>query len=155
MTICADYQKTLELPRQMAEELAFCTKGYSLCFQALGYHCWDALCKEGELNNEVMKDVYNELDITLSELAYEKIWDELSKKDKEVLKAICTIQNDSDSNLVKVEDIRSLIGISSNTFTTYRTRLIDSGILDGKQFGSVSFKLPRFDTFVRLRSNYL
>jgi len=152
--VCADYQKTLDIPRERAEELAFSTRGYSLGFQALGYHCWDALCKNGELSDEVMEGVYNELDVTLSELAYEKIWDELSEKDKEVLKAICAIQNGTDSRLVKVEDVRSLIDMSSNTFTTYRTRLMDSGVLDGKQFGAVSFKLPRFEKFVDLRRNY-
>ncbi len=152
--VCADYQKTLEITREQAEELAFCTKGYSLGFQALGYHCWDALCKNDELNSNVLESVYDQLDVTLSELAYEKIWDELSEKDREVLKAMCEIQSKNGIRLVKVEEIRALLDMSSNTFTTYRTRLMDCGVLDGKQFGMVSFKLPRFEKFVCLRRNY-
>ena len=35
-----------------------------------------------------------------------------------------------------------------NNFTTYRKRLIDSGIVDGKQYGFLALKLPRFGEFI-------
>ena len=55
------------------------------------------------------------------------------------------------NNLIKVEDIRKAAAMTSNTFTTYRTRLIDSGVVDGKQHGYLSFKLPRFEEFMNLK----
>ena len=70
--ISADYQKVLEVSREKADELAFCTRGYSLAFQALGYHYWNAICRSDSKNEIDDQEVYEELDITLSELAYEK-----------------------------------------------------------------------------------
>ena len=70
--ISADYQKVLEVSREKADELAFCTRGDSLAFQALGYHYWNAICRSDSKNEIDDQEVYEELDITLSELAYEK-----------------------------------------------------------------------------------
>lgn len=146
--ISSDYQKVFASSREIADKLAFCTKGYSLAFQALGYHYWNALCRNEDPEGINLDDVYRELDITLSELSYEKIWDELSNSDKKVLFAINALSKKNNNSLVKVEEIRELAEMTSNTFTTYRKRLIDSGIVDGKQYGFLSLKLPRFGEFI-------
>ncbi len=146
--ICADYQEILDLEREKAEEFAFCTKGYSLAFQALGYHSWNVLSAGKKIDDEACQAIYQKLDITLSELAYEKIWDELSEGDRKVLKSMNKLLKKSDKSALKVDEIRSDLKMTSNTFTTYRKRLIDSGILDGKQYGFLAFRLPRFDKFI-------
>ena len=50
--------------------------------------------------------------------------------------------------MLAVEEIRNALDMTSNTFTTYRARLIDAGIVDGKQYGYLSFRLPMFEKFV-------
>ena len=50
--------------------------------------------------------------------------------------------------LVKVEDVRNKTGISSDSFTRYRKRLIDSGIVDGKTYGHLRIALPRFCEYI-------
>lgn len=80
--------------------------------------------------------------------SYEKIWDELSKGDKKVLCAINSLSKKNENSLVKVEEIRELTEMTSNTFTTYRKRLIDNGLVDGKQYGFLALKLPRFGEFI-------
>ena len=149
--ICSDYMKVLEVGRERAEELAFCTRGYSLAFQALGYHYWEALCKAKDANLVELENVYSELDITLSELAYEKIWQELSEGDKKVLRAMNRLAQNNSDRILKVEDIREACGMTSNNFTKYRSRLLDSGIVDGTQFGYLSIKLPRFEKFIDMQ----
>ncbi|WP_022765843.1 hypothetical protein [Butyrivibrio sp. XPD2006] len=146
--ICADYQKTLDVSREKAEEMAFNTKGYSLAFQALGYHCWSAFCSGIRQDNKLWDDIYLKLDISLSELAYEKIWSELSEGDKKVLRAISTISQKNNAPNVKIESIREMTGMTSNTFTTYRKRLIESGVVNGSQYGYMSLTLPRFEKFI-------
>lgn len=146
--ICADYQKTLEVSREKAEELAFCTRGYSLAFQALGYHCWSAFSTGAKQDKIFWDDIYQKLDITLSELAYEKIWSELSTGDKKVLRAISELSKKEKTGKVKVEAIREAAGMSSNTFTTYRKRLMESGVVDGSQYGYLALALPRFEKFI-------
>ncbi len=146
--ICADYQKTLDVSREKAEEMAFNTKGYSLAFQALGYHCWSAFCTGAKQDDKLWDEIYQKLDITLSELAYEKIWSELSEGDKKVLRAISAISQKDNTPNVKVESIREMAEMSSNTFTTYRKRLMESGVVNGSQYGYMSLALPRFDKFI-------
>ncbi len=150
--ITADYQKVLELDRSRAEELAYATKGYSLAFQALGYHYWEALSYAKKPEDVVIQEVYGKYDVTLSELAYEKIWDELSESDRKVVRAINNLSKENGGKAVKVEEIRKKADMTSNTFNTYRTRLLDSGIVDGSQYGYLSIRLPRFDKFIESRS---
>lgn len=141
-----DYQSVLKLSREKAEELAYITRGYSLGFQALGYHYWNALCAS---NDTVDIDaVCHKLDLTLSELAYEKIWEEFSARDKEILNAMSLCLTARENSWIKVEEIRNKLGISSNVFTKYRSRLLDSGVVDGSNYGHLRFKLPRFEQFV-------
>ena len=149
--ISADYQKVLELSREKADELAFCTRGYSLAFQALGYHYWNAICRSDSKDKIDNQKVYEELDITLSELAYEKIWDELSSKDRKVLKIASSMVYEMNESSIKVDDIRGRLDMTSNTFNTYRNRLIEKGILDGSKFGYIEFALPGFARFVKLQ----
>lgn len=85
------------------------------------------------------------------ELAYEKIWQELSEGDKKVLRSMNRLSQKSTERLLKVEDIREACGMTSNSFTKYRSRLLDSGIVDGKQFGYLSIKLPRFEKFIDMQ----
>ena len=146
--ICSDYQKTMDISRELAEDMAYCTRGYSLAFQALGYHYWNALCHFDKPENINISDVYEQLDITLAELAYDKIWDEFSANDKKVLTIIKELSSQTQGMPVKVEDVRKKADMNSNNFTTYRTRLLDSGVVDGSQYGYLSIKLPRFDKYI-------
>lgn len=152
--MCADYQKTLGISREKAEKLAYMTKGYSLAFQALGYHYWNALCESQSAENVRQEDVERELEISLSELAYEKIWDELSEVDQKVLIAMKQLLGSSEEQYIRVEDIRNAVEMTSNTFTTYRARLLESGVIDGKRYGYLSLKLPLFGRFVDMMSKY-
>ena len=146
--ISSDYERILRLDREKAEELAYETRGYSLAFQALGYHCWEALGKAEKLDQLSWEDLDRELDQTLEELAYGKIWDELSNTDRRVLQAMAGEVMKTGDNLVKIETIRDVLDMTSDTFTTYRSRLLESGIVDGKQYGYLKFRLPRFEQFV-------
>lgn len=150
--ISADYQKVLDLSKEKADELAYATKGYSLAFQALGYHCWDAFSTDAKQDDKYWNDIYKKLDISLSELSYEKIWAEFSDLDKKILCAINDISKKTDNARVKIEDIRAELSITSNTFTTYRKRLVESGVVDGSQYGHMSLKLPRFGEFIDMES---
>jgi len=149
--ISADYQKTLMISPEEAGRLAFESKGYSLAYQAMGYVYWDALADVGSVDNINKAEVYMQLDSILAELAYDKICEELSSKDIAVLKAVSRLMRENDTDSVKVEDVRREVNMTSETFATYRKRLIDSGIIDGKQYGFLRYRLPRFEKYVKLK----
>ena len=87
-------------------------------------------------------------------MAYEKIWDELSEVDQKVLIAMKQLLGSSEEQYIRVEDIRNAVKMTSNTFTTYRARLLESGVIDGKRYGYLSLKLPLFGRFVDMMSKY-
>ncbi len=143
-----DYQETLGIDRELSEEIAYLTRGYSLAFQAIGYLFWNEICRCVSLREINKEKVYDELDMLLSELAYNKIWSELSQTDKKVLRELVRIMNETGNSQIKVEHIREYMNMSSDVFTKYRSRLMDSGIIDGSQYGYLSFKLPRFEKYI-------
>ena len=132
------YQDIFDLSDDEALSMAKATMGYPFAFQVLGYLCWTK--KESW---QVLLPLY---DTYLEEYVYEKIWSELSGKDQAVLTAI------SDASPGKVETIRKLVGMPSNSFTTYRSRLIRKGLIVSPSYGMLRFSLPRFREFVRRQS---
>ena len=79
----------------------------------------------------------------LEDYVYEKIWSERSQKDQAVLAAM------SSASSGKVDNIRGQVGMSSNSFTTYRSRLMRKGLIISPSYGTLRFALPRFREFVR------
>lgn len=115
-------------------EMAKLTKGYPFAFQVLGYLTWN--------NDGDYTGVIPEYRQYLEEYVYEKIWSELSSRDREIAYAIAKC------NSGKIKDIRQFLDIESNQFNPYRKRLIKKGIIDGSEYGIVKFTLPFFERFV-------
>lgn len=129
------YQQALLVSQEEAAEMAKMTKGYPFAFQVLGY-----LCFKGK---KPWTDVMGEFDTFMEEYVYEKIWSELSGKDRMVVTAIC------ESATGKVEEIRKIGNLSSNEFTVYRKRLLKKGLVQSTEYGFLELTLPRFDVFVQ------
>ena len=107
------YMRTLQVDEQTAIAMAQLTKGYSYAFQVLGYCAF-----EQKKNYEALLP---EIKQYLEEYVYEKIWSELSEKDKRVAKAI------ADTPSGKVLEIRKLLNMESNEFSPYKKRLARKG----------------------------
>ena len=122
-----------------------------MAFQIIGHVYWNVLSRYENIDEADPVETDNEVDVILAELAYDKIFDELSPKDIEVLKAMVHIIRESGKDSAKVEEIRKAVSMTPETFSSYRKRLLDNGILDGKQYGYLRFRLPRFENYVRIR----
>ena len=132
--IANKYQKIFQLDAAQSAQMADLTKGYPFAFQVLGYLTWN---QKGDYHS-----VLNEYEQYLSEFVYDKIWSELSQKDRMVAKGI------ADTESGKIKDIREHLHMETNEFNPYRKRLIKKGILSGEQRGYVYFTLPLFDEYV-------
>lgn len=133
-TIVENYRQNFNLERNDALHMAQMTKGYSFAVQVLGYLTWK--------NNGNYRAVEPEYKQYLDEYVYEKIWSELSATDKRVAYAI------AQTNGGRISDIREVLGFTNNQFNPYRQRLIRKGILDGSEYGVVTFLLPLFADYV-------
>ena len=132
--IAAKYQNIFEFTDSKALEMAKLTKGYPFAFQVLGYLTWNA--------NGDYRSILSDYEQYLSEFVYDKLWSELSLKDRLVAKAIV----DTDSK--KIKDIRDILDMSTNEFNPYRQRLIKKGIVDGNTRGYLYFTLPLFEEYI-------
>ena len=132
--IVTKYQNIFEIDTPKASEMAKLTHGYPFAFQVLGYLTWN--------NHGDYKSIINEYMQYLSEFVYDKIWSELSLKDRQVAIGIAQVPDG------KILDIRNLLDMETNEFNPYRKRLIKKGILSGETRGYVSFTLPLFSEYV-------
>ncbi len=133
--IASNYKKTIGVSEDIALKMAKLTMGYPFAFQVLGYFMWDS--------NGKLDDILDEYSQYLEEYVYEKIWSELSNKDREIAYGIAMIDTG------KISDIRAFLKLDTNEFNPYRKRLIKRGIINGDVRGYVTFTLPLFDEFVK------
>ena len=131
--ISVRYKETLGIGEDKAIHLAHMTKGYPFAFQTIGYFTWE--------NPDDPEKAAAEAKEYLIEFAYNKIWSELSGKDREVVRAIAQVPSG------EIFQIRKALDYTSNQFNPYRDRLIKSGIITGEESGLVEFTLPFFDAF--------
>ena len=138
MRISENYQATLNVAPETALKMAKITKGYSYAFQVLGFLVW----KKQGYHDSIMPEYLQYLE----EYVYEKLWSELSMKDKELLFALAR------SETGKVQDIQNILGIQHNQFTPYQKRLLQKGIIESKTHGYIDFALPMFREYVEENS---
>ena len=136
------YENTLGVEHKTAVEMAKLTRGFAFAFQVLGYFTY----KE---ENRDYKKVITKYRQYLDEYVYEKLWSELSAKDRDIV--ICMAQTGFET----VFEIRTHIGMDGNEFSKYRLRLIRKGLVDGSMRGRLVFVLPLFREFVLDQMEYM
>ena len=132
--VARNYKKTFHIDELSALKMAKLTRGYSFAFQVLGYFTWE---NQGQ-TDAVLED-YRQY---LEDYVYEKMWAELSRKDRDVLYGIAK------SSAGKISEIRDILNLETNEFNPYRKRLIKKGLINGEERGYVRFVLPLFEQFV-------
>lgn len=133
------YMKLLKIEQKEAAQLAALTKGYPFAYQALGKYIWES--EEHKLTDEVLL----KFDEALAVYVYNKIWDEMSDKDRWYMTFI------SKKDPISTSEILELSGSKKNEFSQYRKRLSDKGIIDTGMRGSIGIKLPRFREYVEAK----
>ena len=135
--IARQYETAFGIDHERAYNMAMLTKGYSYGFQILGY----LTCDAGK--NYPDDDVLFEYRLNLSECSYDKIWEELSENERAIARAIARSDNS-----IAIKEIREMVDMDSNNFSTYKDTLEKSGILSkGAAYGRVEFALPYFKEY--------
>lgn len=136
--ITLQYEEIFSIPRDRAKKLADITKGYAFAFQALGllYYEYSDGC--------TLEELLLKLDAMLDDYVYRKIWISLSERDREVVTAMLH------KGKMKVKDVCEATGMTSQSFSRYRERLMRKGLILSPQRGFVELALPRFDEVIEL-----
>lgn len=135
-SIAASYRATLDVDESKAREFALFTKGYAFAFQLLGY----LLFKEP--SKELSPSLLASFDAYLERYVYDKIWSSLSKGDKKVLTAFISNSPAQTGVILKSS------GLSKDSFSRYRDRLIKKGLIASPEWGLLVLALPRFKEFM-------
>ena len=133
--VTKEYKKVFDISEEEAMKMAELVKGYPYAYQVLGYLCYK--------KQEPYSEVIDEFDAYLSEYVYDKIWSELSGKDRKAIAAIAEAENG------KVEEVRDILNWSSGQFSVYRDRLMKKGLITSPKYGSVELTLPRLGEYVK------
>ncbi len=131
-----DYQKTLGVSSETADQMAAITKGYAFAYQALGKYMWES----GKV--EITEEVTARLDEALSEKVYQKIWSELTPKERWFLGFIVKKET------MPVNELLEMTHQSNSQFSVPRQKLKRKGLIDSSKRGEISILLPRFKEFV-------
>ena len=131
------YNSIFKISMVKAKDMANLTRGYPFAFQVLGYLYWN------KKDTDDIDSLLPDLDHYLEEFVYEKIWSELSEKDKQIVSVIA-----ASGGSMSIKDIRESLQISSGEMSVYRNRLNRKGIIDVSEYGKVSFYLPRLEEIV-------
>ena len=127
------YRRELRVDDETSIRMAQLTKGYSFAFQVLGYCTWN--------NSGDYQKAIPETKQYLEEYVYDKIWSELSEKDKKMLYGIAK------SSTGEVMEIREVLSLKPNEFSPYKKRLVRKGLISEGR-GTAKILLPFFDRFV-------
>ena len=138
--ISRSYEDVLKVDKDTALYMAKLTKGYPFAYQVLGYLYWQNISEKGKKMD--VDDLLDEYDNILEDYVYEKVWSELSDKEKDIIG--CVARKDPS----KVADIRDALSISSGNMSVYRDRLAKKGIIDVSKYGYISLSLPRFGEII-------
>lgn len=133
-SISNKYKEVFSLSVLDSKKMAKLTLGYAFAFQVLGYLTFN--------NNGDYKGILDDYRVYLEDNSYNKIWSELSNKDKDILFAIAK------SKTNKINEIIFLANTDNNHFNPYRKRLIDKGIVTSSERGKLLFTLPYFKDYV-------
>ena len=139
-SISSYYKEIFNISDPEANSLAGLTKGYAYAYQVLGYLLWE---NKTTAINDILMTKYDQY---LQEYVYDKIWSELSGKDKLFLSSF------TEEKETSIEDLKIKTGMDKKTLSVYRDRLIKRGIIGSITYGKVSLKLPRFYEFIQIKA---
>ena len=135
-----NYKNILGLSDDLAMEAAVLTKGYSYAFQLLGSLLWNEKSEKGLRGiPERVKDQYISY---LEEYSYDKIWSELTEKERYILIGLADIPDG------KISGLRDKLDMDTNNFNPYRKSLIRKGIVTSTGWGYIQFALPLFREYI-------
>lgn len=136
------YQSTLDVSDKEAINLSKFTKGYAFAYQLLGNILY-------KMNKKLIdEEVLFEFDSLIRERAYFKIYEELTEKEKEILKFAS-----KDGNEINKKIIEGL-SLKAGTLSTYKKRLEDKGVIKTSKRGKLDWALPRFKEYLQYLSIY-
>lgn len=137
----------VEWDRDALEEAVAITRGYPYGVQLIGDAAWVAACLP-DPGARITVDHIRAGRITMEadmEALFRARWANATEREREVMTVIAEIRDGP----VKRADIASALGVTSESLSVPRARLIDKGFIQAGDRGMLEFTIPGFAEFVR------
>ena len=131
--IANSYKNIFEVTEEKAIEFAKFTSGYAYAYQLLG----NLLYVENK--KDIDDSIIEKFDELIQERAYKIIYNELTNKEKDILKA--SIKDNNNSYIL------DKCNISKSQLSDYKRKLELKGLINQNR-NSINMKLPRFSNFI-------
>ncbi len=113
-------------------------RGYAYAFQTIGYYAWDQ--SEDYIDSSIADGALASAKSDLYQNAYEKLYTEVSDKDRELLDVIASAKKEK----VPISFLLDKFDNRKNYLSVYRARLLDDQLIFVPERGYVSLALPFF-----------
>ena len=131
------------VPNAGLEQMTDTCDGHPYMIQLAGANVWSAAADPTHITLEEVEQGLLEASAELGPEVYGPIWDDMSTTDKKL--AVAMLYRSGPSN---TSDISDRWGASKSSFYTYRTRLMDSGLIRPETKGSITFSHPSARTLI-------
>ncbi|MBE5970052.1 MAG: ATP-binding protein [Lachnospiraceae bacterium] len=135
--IAKRYASIFDISFEDAAKMAKITKGYSYAYSLLGNIYWE---KRDSLS---LDDMIIQLKDILEDRVYSQVWAELTGAEKEFIKAMNNCIEDNNQK-AKVGDVVNLLQKAPAQVNEYKSRLVETGIIDAGERGYIEYSLPFF-----------
>lgn len=125
--VAKDYLASFNINNDKAAEFAAITKGFPTAYQLLGQLLWQE--KKFDADDEML----DALDKSLYSFSYKELIEGFNSEEIAFLQMI--------SNGEKIDN--------SNRYSSYKNKLLRSGVIESKERGKLEMKLPRFNEVFR------
>lgn len=146
IAVTESYKSIFRVNSETAAEMAAQVRGYAYAYQLYGSLCYNNKDKIGR------KDLLTEYRNQLSEYVYEKLWSELSQKDKEIISIIARHGDREVKVSELIDEYNSIFPdqtpMNNRLMSVYRERLRKESLISTEKYGYVQLVLPKFADFV-------
>lgn len=126
------------------ERAASATKGYPYLYQLIGYYVLSFAQNADVITAELVEQAIETSKREMVEGIFTAALKPLSARDRTFLKAMSEDRDESN-----IADIQARMGVSRGYAQTYRTRLVDAGVIAPVARGRLSFAVPYLGEYLR------
>lgn len=150
ISITNSYEKAFshgdrEIDYMVLDKLSNAVQGYAYAFQTIGYYAWRYSQKTLKLDDKVYQQTIKSAKEELFRNAYERMYMDISKTDKNFINAIIKVKSD----LISIKQLQKILHKPVNYISVYRARLLDDQLISAPRRGYVKLALPFFAEFVK------
>ncbi len=132
------------ITQSVLKEAVSATRGYPYLFQLIGYYILTFAQNQSDITSEIVRMAISTSKDEMVDGIFGATLKPLSRRDKDFIAAMSV-----DEGISRVSDVQRRMQVSKSYVQTYRTRLIEFGIIASMGRGELVFQIPYLGEYLR------